>query len=127
MRREGLNSFQPSGSYLPSYLNDQCRVIKLMFNHHSVEQNITSIQPCNPNYLVKIQDREDKTFLIQTSLIRLVEPVNKRVSADEYRENAFIKFTNDKWIELELTVEELLSQIKENLNNPISDDLWSKW
>lgn len=98
-----------------------------MFNHHSVEQNITSIQPCNPNHLVEIQDREGKTFLIQTSLIRLVEPVNKRVSGDEYKENAFIKFINDKWIELELTVEELLSQIKENLNNPISDDLWSKW
>lgn len=98
-----------------------------MFNHHSVEQNITSIQACNPNHLVKIQDREDKTFLIQSSLIRLVEPVKIRVSAGEYKENAFIKFTNDKSIELELTVEELLSQIKENLNNPISDDLWSKW
>lgn len=98
-----------------------------MFNHHSVDQNITSIQPCNPNHLVKIQDREDKTFLIQSSLIRLVEPVKIRVSAGEYKENAFIKFTNDKSIELELTVEELLSQIKENLNNPISDDLWSKW
>lgn len=98
-----------------------------MFNHHSVEQNITSIQPCNPNHLVEIQDREGKTFLIQTSLIRLVEPVNKKVSGDEYKENAFIKFINDKWIELELTVEELVSQIKENLNNPISDDLWSKW
>lgn len=99
----------------------------LMFNHHSVEQNITSIQACNPNHLVKIQDREDKTFLIQSSLIRLVEPVKIRVSAGEYKENAFIKFTNDKSIELELTVEELLSQIKDNLNNPISDDLWSKW
>lgn len=98
-----------------------------MFNHHSVDQNITSIQPCNPNHLVEIQDREGKTFLIQTSLIRLVEPVNKKVSGDEYKENAFIKFINDKWIELELTVEELVSQIKENLNNPISDDLWSKW
>lgn len=98
-----------------------------MFNHHSVEQNITSIQPCNPNHLVKIQDREDKTFLIQSSLIRLVEPVKIRVSVGEYKENAFIKFTNDKSIELELTVEALLSQIKENLNNPISDDLWSKW
>lgn len=98
-----------------------------MFNHHSVEQNITSIQACNPNHLVKIQDREDKTFLIQSSLIRLVEPVKIRVSAGEYKENAFIKFTNDKSIELELTVEALLSQIKENLNNPISDDLWSKW
>ncbi|EOE1546016.1 hypothetical protein ACJ9E6_004095 [Providencia rettgeri] len=98
-----------------------------MFNHHSVEQNTTSIQPCNPNHLVKIQDREGKNYLIQTSLIRLVEPVKKRLSADEYKENAFIKFTNDKWIELELTIEELLSQIKENLNNPISDDLWSKW
>ncbi|WP_272539712.1 hypothetical protein [Providencia sp. PROV197] len=98
-----------------------------MFNHNSVDQNITSIQPCNPNHLVKIQDREDKTFLIQTSLIRLVEPVKIRVSAGGYKENAFIKFTNDKSIELELTVEELLSQIKENLNNPISNDLWSKW
>lgn len=98
-----------------------------MFNHHSVEQNITSIQACNPNHLVKIQDREDKTFLIQSSLIRLVEPVKIRVSVGEYKENAFIKFTNDKSIELELTVEALLSQIKENLNNPISDDLWSKW
>ncbi|MBZ3683336.1 hypothetical protein [Providencia sp. PROV077] len=98
-----------------------------MFNNHIVDQNITSIQPCNPNHLVKIQDREGKNYLIQTSLIRLVEPVKIRVSAGEYKENAFIKFTNDKSIELELAVEELLSQIKENLNNPISDDLWSKW
>lgn len=98
-----------------------------MFNNHIVDQNITSIQPCNPNHLVKVQDREGKNYLIQTSLIRLVEPVKIRVSAGEYKENALIKFTNDKSMELELTVEELLSQIKENLNNPISDDLWSKW
>lgn len=98
-----------------------------MFNHHSVEQNITSIQPCNPNHLVKIQDREDKTFLIQTSLIRLVEPVNKRVSADKYKENAFIKFTNDKWIELELTVEELYSQIKGHLRSAAPDNPIGKW
>lgn len=98
-----------------------------MFNHHSVEQNITSIQPCNPNHLVEIQDREGKTFLIQTSLIRLVEPVNKKVSGDEYKENAFIKFINDKWIELELTVEDLLSQIKGRLSTSISNDDLSKW
>lgn len=84
-----------------------------MFNHHSVEQNITSIQPCNPNHLVKLQDREGKTFLIQTSLIRLVEPVKIRISVGEYKENAFIKFTNGKSIELELTVEELYTKIKE--------------
>ncbi|OHT23054.1 hypothetical protein A3Q29_21540 [Providencia stuartii] len=99
----------------------------LMFNHHSVEQNITSIQACNPNHLVKIQDREDKTFLIQTSLIRIVEPVKIRVRAGEYKENAFIKFTNDKSIELELTVEELLSQIKGRLSTSISNDDLSKW
>lgn len=127
MRREGLNLFQPSGSYLPSCLNDQYREISLMFNHHSVDQNITSIQPCNPAHLVKLQDRDGKTFLIQTSLIRLVEPIKIRVSAGEYKENAFIKFTNDKSIELELSVEELISQIKESLRNPISDDDWSKW
>lgn len=98
-----------------------------MFNNHSVEQNITSIQPCNPSHLVKIQDREGKVYLIQTSLIRLVEPVIKRLSADEYKENAFIKFMNDKWIELELTVEELHTQIKEKSSNPISDDQFSKW
>lgn len=93
-----------------------------MFNRHSVEQNITSTQPCNPNYLVKLQDREGKTFLIQTSLIRLVESIKIRVDAGEYKENAFIKFTNDKSIELELTVEELFSQIKGRLSTSISND-----
>ncbi|EMY0057465.1 hypothetical protein LHV18_19045 [Providencia rettgeri] len=93
-----------------------------MFNHHSVEQNITSIQPCNPNHLVKLHDREGKTLLIQTSLIRLVESVKIRVSAGEYKENAFIKFTNDKSIELELTVEELFSQIQTQLNSTSSDN-----
>lgn len=39
-----------------------------MFNHHSVEQNITSIQACNPNHLVKIQDREGKPFLFKPRL-----------------------------------------------------------
>lgn len=97
-----------------------------MFNHHSVEQNITSIQPCNPNHLVKIQDREGEIYLIQISLIRLVEPIKIRVSAGEYKENAFIKFTNDKSIELEMTVEELFSKIKGNLNNPISDNQFGK-
>lgn len=98
-----------------------------MFNHHSVDQNIMVIQPCNPNHLVKLQDREGKTYLIQTSLIWFVEPVIIRVSAGEYKENAFIKFTNKKSMELELTVEELLSQIKDDLSNVISDDEWSKW
>lgn len=93
-----------------------------MFNHHSVDQRITSIQPCNPSHLAKIQDRDGKVYLIQTSLIRLIEPIKKRISAGEYSEKAFIKFTNDKWIELELNVEELISQIKKNLSNPIYND-----
>lgn len=78
-----------------------------MFNKHETNQSVTHYSAHNPRHLVKITDRDGKVMVLQTELIHKISTFNG---------GAFVDFIKGGFIELNLSVDDLFTQIQTHLN-----------
>lgn len=85
-----------------------------MFNKYITNQSVVDNSSLNPRYLVKVTDREGKVTIIQTELIRKITTFNG---------GAFVHLPEGGFIELNLPVDELFTQIQTQLDSITPNDV----
>ena len=83
-----------------------------MFDKHETNQSVVNHSAHNPRHLVKVTDRAGKVMVLQTERIHKISTFNG---------GAFVDFITGGFIELDLSVDELFSQIQTQLNSTTPD------